>query len=352
MTAQPLRMQPPPTDPTPIFEAFHGNFVTELMTAAVAHFDLFGQLAAGGLSHDALRQRIGLAERAATVLFTALRAMGLLETDADGQITLSALSRGHLIAGGPFYVGNYLGLAATRPGVLELVERLRTNTPAGASPDAGGTAFIYREGTRSAMDEEQSARDLTLALSGRARNVAPVLAARLPMRGTRVLLDVGGGTGIYSFALLQQNPELRAIIYDRPEVLKVADELAHEYGVADRTELAAGDMFNDPLPECDAALLSNILHDWDVPECRALVGRCAAALRPGGRVLIHDVFLNDAMDGPLPVALYSAALFRLTEGRAYSRLEYAEWLREAALSANSQPVPTLVNCGVLIGTKT
>jgi predicted O-methyltransferase YrrM len=236
---------------------------------------------------------------------------------------------------------------------MELVERLRTNTPAGAgaAPDSGGTAYIYRAGTRSAMDQEQSARELTLALSGRARNVAPVLAQVLPMDGVRVLLDVGGGTGIYSFALLRKNPSLRAIVFDRPEVLKVAAELAEEFGVADRTELVPGDMFRDPLPACDAALLSNILHDWDVPECRTLVGRCAAALRPGGRVLIHDVFLNDAHDGPLPIALYSAALFRLTEGRAYSAAEYTEWLQEAGLTPLGKPLPTLVNCGVLMGRK-
>ena len=61
-------------------------------------------------------------------------------------------------------------------------------------------------------------------------------------------------------------------------------------------------------------------------------GRCAAALPAGGRLLIHDVFLNDDLDGPLPVALYSAALFALTEGRAYSAAEYRAWLREAGLT--------------------
>ena len=97
-------------------------------------------------------------------------------------------------------------------------------------------------------------------------------------------------------------------------------------------------------------LLSNVLHDWDVPECRALVGRCAAALPPGGRLLIHDVFLNDALDGPLPVALYSAALFRLTEGRAYSAAEYRAWLAAAGLSPGAV-VPTLIHCGVLPAVK-
>ena len=52
-------------------------------------------------------------------------------------------------------------------------------------------------------------------------------------------------------------------------------------------------MFATPLPEVDFVLLSNVLHDWDIPECRDLVQRCADSLRPNGRLLIHHVLLND-----------------------------------------------------------
>jgi hypothetical protein len=97
-------------------------------------------------------------------------------------------------------------------------------------------------------------------------------------------------------------------------------------------------------------LISNILHDWDVRENLALIHRCARALPSGGRLFIHDVFLSDALDGPLPIALYSAALFTLTEGRAYSAAEYRSWLLAAGL--RPQPlVPTLIHCGVLAGVK-
>jgi hypothetical protein len=122
--------------------------------------------------------------------------------------------------------------------------------------------------------------------------------------------------------------------------------MASAYGVADRLDLLAGDMFADPVPTADAMLLSNVLHDWDVPECRKLIQRCGHALPSGGRLLIHDVFLNDALDGPLPIALYSAALFTITEGRAYSAAEYRQWLDEAGF-ASKDVVPTLVHCGVL-----
>lgn len=343
-------LQPPETDPTSIFEHFRGSYGSELLTVAVAHLNLFGQLAAGPKSFDELRQGLKLEPRPANVLVTALLAMRLIRRTADNRIELTPLAREHLTPGAMFDVSDYLGLAATAPGVLEMAERLRTNRPA-AVDDDGGAAFIFRDGIKSAMESEALARHFTLALAGRARNVAPVLAAQLPLDGVTRLLDVGGGTGIYSIALLQKYPKLSAVVLDRAEVLKVAAEMASQYGVVERLELREGDMFADPLPTgCQAVLLSNILHDWDVPQCQQLVRRSVEVLPAGGRLLIHDVFLHDDLDGPLPIALYSAALFTLTEGRAYSQAEYRGWMHEAGLTTAAM-IPTLVHCGVVTGTK-
>lgn len=345
-------LNPPQTDPTPIFEHFRGSYGSELLTAAVAHFNLYGALADGPRSLGELRQALGLAERPALVLTTALRAMGLLLVDEQEKLIPSPMAFEHLMPGCDFDVSGYLGLAAESPGVLAMVERLRTNRPAGVGADEQGAAFIFRDGVESAMEREASARALTMALAGRANNVAPVLARNVPLDQARMLLDVGGGTGIYSVAYLQAYPQLHAIIWDRPEVLKVARELAEESGVLDRIRFEPGDMFADPVPTgVDAVLLSNILHDWDVPECRTLLTRLADALTPGGRLLIHDVFLNDALDGPLAIALYSASLFTLTEGRAYSAAEYRSWLIEAGLEPAGSIRPTLIHCGVLEGVK-
>lgn len=339
--------EPPQVDPTPIVEIFRGNYGTELLTAAVAHFNVFGLLAERPRTLAELRDDWKLAERPAIVLITALRACGLLIADAQGRLDLSPLAREHLTPGGTFEISDYVGLAAESPAVLEMVERLRTNRPAGAAADQAGAAFIFREGLESAMEQEASARRLTLALAGRAKNVAPVLAEKYPLHGAKRLLDIGGGTGIYSIAWLQRHADLRAIVFDRPEVLKVAAEMAQAYGVTDRLECHAGDMFRDPLPRnVDVVLLSNVLHDWDVPECQSLVARAAGVLSSGGRLLIHDVFLNDALDGPLAIAYYSAALFRLTEGRAYSAAEYRAMLTSAGL-APEPLIPTLMHCAVL-----
>lgn len=340
----------PALDPTPLFELFRGAYATELLTAAVAHFGLFERIGEDGLKTEELQAELQLARRPFVVLTTALQAMGLL-VHAGNCWELTQLASEHLLPGKPHFVGDYIGLAADSPGVKEMVERLRTNCPANAAADDGGAAFIYRDGLESAMERESSARHLTLALAGRAKNVAPHLARVLDLSQTKLLLDMGGGTGLYSIALLQQFPQLRAIVFDRPEVLKIAEEFAEHHGVADRLLCTPGDMFADELPKgADAILLSNILHDWDEPQCAKLVNRCAAVLATGGQLLIHDVFLNDDLAGPLPIALYSAALFTLTEGRAYSAAEYRQWLQAAGLTPQSVQ-PTLIHCGVLAGRK-
>ena len=100
----------PQYDPTPIFEHFRGSYGSELLTAAVAHFDLFRLLAEGPLTPEDLRGRLGLAERACVVLTTALRAMDLLAMDEEGRIGLTAMAWEHL-AGGAFDVSGYIGLA-------------------------------------------------------------------------------------------------------------------------------------------------------------------------------------------------------------------------------------------------
>jgi len=338
---------PPVTNPTSIFEYFRGSYGTELLTAAVSHFDLFGRLAQQPRTLAELQSELCLAERPAIVLTTALRAMQLLTKNPAGQFELTAISAEHLVRGEEFDVGSYLSLAATSSGVMEMVERLRTNRPGGLSRDEAGAAFIYRDGLKSAMEQTQLAAHFTLALSGRAKNVAPVLATQIPLNDATTLLDVGGGTGIYSIAFLRANPELRAIVFDRPEVLKTAECFVADYGVTDRVHLQPGDMFADPLPNADVILLSNILHDWDVADCRTLINRCAASLNPGGRLIIHDVLLNDELDGPLPIALYSAALFTFTEGRAYSASEYNGWLSNAGLQPQL-PIATLIHCYAIV----
>ena len=131
------------------------------------------------------------------VLITALRSMGLIHKDASGALSLSDEGRRtHLVPGGEFDMSDYLELArAEARGIKDLVVRLRTDTPAGS--DGEGTEYIFDEGMKSAMQEDGRAQWLTERLAGRAKNTAAKLAKLVPLEGASLLLDVGGGTGIF-----------------------------------------------------------------------------------------------------------------------------------------------------------
>ncbi|MBX0294187.1 class I SAM-dependent methyltransferase [Haloarcula nitratireducens] len=109
----------------------------------------------------------------------------------------------------------------------------------------------------------------------------------------RTLLDVGGGHGLYAVELCSRHPNLRATVFDAPAALTVAREEIAATDFADRLRVRAGDYETDALGErYDVALLFNVLHAHDAPECRALFERVAASLGPGGRIAVLDQFAD------------------------------------------------------------
>ena len=345
----PSRLQIPQTDPTVLFEYFNANFGNKILVASATHLNIFGRLAAAPLLRERLRFDLGLAERPMHVVVTALKAFGLLHEDRDARLELTELARTHLVPGCEFDVSDYLALAEDARGVKDLVRGLRTNEPA---DEGQGAAYIGGGGFASAMDNDaKKAAWLTERLAGRAKNTAAKLVKLAPLGGARHLLDIGGGTGIFSIAYLQKHSELKADVLELKNVVAVANKYAREYGLDDRLWCIDYNMFEYQIPKyIDAILLSNVLHDWDVPDCRALLRRCADALPSGGRLLIHDALLDDDLAGPLHIAIYSVVLFYLTKGRAYSAAEYNAWLREVGLIP-SAPQATLVHCSVISAVK-
>ena len=111
-------------------------------------------------------------------------------------------------------------------------------------------------------------------------------------------------------------------------------------------------MLTEPLPsDHDVHLFSNVLHDWDVDVVQQLLRASAAALPPGGTLIVHDAFLNAAKTGPLPIAGYSVLLMHVTQGRCYSVAEMESWLLEAGFSQPHQ-VPSAIGRSALVGAAT
>ena len=308
---------PPATDPTPVYRHRDGLYAPDLVTAALVWLDAFTWLDRHPTDLDGLCAGLGIQPRPADVMVTLFVAMGLVVRDG-ATIRLTPLAREHFVADSPFSLRAYYAPFRERAVCRELLDVLQTGKPAGWASSKANDWI-------NAMLDPAFADGFTAAMDSRGLYLGPAAARAVDLAGRRALLDIAGGSGIYACAFVDQHPHLSATVFERPPVDAVAWRAISTRGFADRVRVQAGDMLSEPLPAAhDVHLISNVLHDWDLPAVDRILGASFAALPPGGLLVIHDAHLNAEKTGPLPVAAYSVMLMHGTEGRCYSVAEMVD----------------------------
>lgn len=321
----------PTTDPAQILRFRDRQYSAELIATALLHFDFFTWLQNHPQADTAaIRAQFGFADRPLDVLLTLCRASGLLTSEADRH-QLTPMGSEHLVKGSPWFLGPYYEPIRDTPIVQGFLKVLATGKP--ANWQAKSDAKDWHE----SMLDPEFARGFTELMNSRGMIFGQYLAQAVkPLLGERRhLLDVGGGSGIYSSTMVAAHPQLSATVLEQAPVDAIVRREISRHGLDDRVQVVAGDMFSLDWPQADIVLLSNVLHDWDVSEASALLRKAAAALPARGLLLIHDAFINDAKTGPLPVAEYSALLMNITQGKCYSPAEYAGMLKGAGFESGA-----------------
>lgn len=164
-----------------------------------------------------------------------------------------------------------------------------------------------------------------------ARDLSVELARFFDARRFRRLLDIGGGSGTYTVAFLNENPSLTAVLFDLEPVIAIAEKRLRADGLIDRVQLAAGDFYQDELPTgCDFALLSAIVHQNSPSQNLDLFGKIFRALAPGGTLVIRDHIMDESHTDPLEGTLFALNMIVETPGGdTYSFAELKEGLNQA-----------------------
>jgi O-methyltransferase domain len=334
----------PSTDPTSIYRYRDGLYAADLLTAALSHLDLFSWIEANPSDLQTLCRSLELQERPADVMLTLFTAMGLLENH-NGIFCLTPLGRDHLVKASPFNIGPYFASLKDRPVCRDMLTVLRTGKP------ANWGSLQTEQAWAKAMEQEVFADQFTAAMDCRGVYLGPAMADLLDCAGRSRLLDIAGGSGIYSCAILTRHPHLQATVLEKPPVDAITRKCLSRRGFADRVSVHVANMFTDPFPaNCDIHLFSNVLHDWDVPKVRQLLAKSFASLEPGGMIVVHDAHINADKTGPLPVAAYSALLMTITEGKCYSEKEMQDLLAEAGFS-DAHYSPTAADRSIITARK-
>lgn len=151
------------------------------------------------------------------------------------------------------------------------------------------------------------------------------LRSYLPERGD--VLDLGGGHGRYGRAFADAGH--RVTLFDQPHVVSIArkrhgDTLSYVEGDFHQVE-----SFGGPY---DLVLLCNVVHG-EGPEANAsLIARAAKSLRPGGRLAIRDMFLDEHGAHPSNAAFFGLTMLFYTEQGSSPTVKAArEWCERAGL---------------------
>ena len=285
---------------------------------AGVRLDLFSTLGDHCFDADQLGKTAGTDPRATGLLCDALTSVGLLNKKEDSY-TNTPFGAKFLVKDSPAYMGHIiLHHHHILDGWAQLDEAVKTG----------------KKVARRQYGEEVERESFLLGMYNLAMGLAPQIASIFDMSGCRRLLDLGGGPGTYAIHFCLANPELTAVILDRPTTKSFANQTTAKFNLSDRIDFIGGDFTVDPLlgGPYDVAWLSHILHSNSFSECQHCIDKTVGVLEPGGMILIHDFVLNDAKDGPDFAALFSLNMLVGTDnGRSYSRAEIFDMLAQAGV---------------------
>ncbi len=133
--------------------------------------------------------------------------------------------------------------------------------------------------------------------------LAEQLANLLDLRGVKSLLDLGGGSGVVSFALLRKQHDLTSVVVDVENVCQAGREIASENQLEKRITYLAADFLQDDLPTgFDMVMLCDVGSFSDI-----LFRRIYDVLNLKGHLVIVDKFASSRTSAP-PSRLSSAFL--------------------------------------------
>ncbi len=281
---------------------------------------IFDTIGAGGTSADSTATLRKTDPRATGRLMNALVSMGLLKKSGNLFFN-TAFSGKFMVKSSPDYLGG-LSLSnqtwktwSTLTDAMRKGSTLIMETPINERADGWKEAFIAAMHARGARQAAETATALDLPATGR-------------------MLDVGGGSGTFAYAMIRKNPAIRATIFDLPNILPITEKYIRASGVSDKVDTLAGDYLRDSFGgPYDLVLMSAIIHINSPEENRLLLAKGATALNAGGQLVVIDHVMNDDRTEPLAGTVFALNMLVGTlRGDTYTQKEITGWMEEAGLT--------------------
>src|SRR5581483_5138032 len=324
--------------PEDIFKMASGFWVSKALFSAL-ELGLFETLSNQPQTAEALAAALRLPVASVDRLVSVLRGLGLVRAESN-RLSNTPGTEAFLVRRSPTFIGGIFhhfndDLYPLWQHLPDALRSGRTMWKQAFGPDASDNPFVtmYADPAR---------------LEGFLRTMAALAAPaehdfcqHFDFSGHACVMDVGAALGTLVVKVLSSHAHLRGITFDLPPVAPLTQAFVQQAGLADRAQIASGDMFVDPLPRgADLITLSFIVHDWDDDHCVQLLSRCFEALERNGEIAILEKVLHEDRGGPLPTALMSLNMLIATGGKERTETEYAALLGRAGfIETRVLPLP-------------
>jgi hypothetical protein len=329
--------------PRSVLTTIHQAFLARAIYTTV-RLGVVDELARGPRSSAELGDLLGVAPEPlhqvvrGTATSGLLRSLGGVGTDEVFALT----DTGQMLLPGHPSATRDLVLMMQGPVIFGCMEALPERVRRGVTGPEVAYGRTWFENLRGDPEQAASFDRMMIAIHG---GEYGAVAAAYDLAWASSLVDVGGGVGGLTVALLEANDQLRAVVYDLPDVAARASRNILLSGLAHRAEARGGSFFETVPDGADAYLLSYVLHDWTDADCVRILRTVAGAMGPGSRLLIVENVLPEG-DEPHPGRTVDLLMATLTHGRERTEEEYRRLLAKAGLRLRAL-VPTASPVSVL-----
>ena len=278
--------------------------------------ELFSRISEGATGLSEIANVLGTRPETTDRLLAACVALGLLD-EKDGRYSNPPDVERYLVKGKPTYHGYW---ALYHKGEYENWKNL-------ASFVRPPKDFYQR-----VREDPRVARQLTVAGYHSSISAGQKFARECDLSPFSLLLDLGGGSGVYSIMACRKYANLRAIVFDVPTVCAVAQEFITQAGLSDRIRTHSGDYVIDQYPSgADAILICGTLEPRSTEEHEIVLRKAFDALPRGGKLFLIINMLDDDGKGPIEAVLSNLGhVFSPgTWGRIHKASEIARMLTTA-----------------------
>lgn len=278
---------------------------------------IFSALDKHMLTSKEVAEKLHINERAADRLMNALVAIGLLKK-IHGKFYNTESASQYLVEGKTNFIGNLYHVNELWKSWTTLTEAVRKGTS------------VYKR-----KDENlEWTNSFIAAMHYRAQKEAKIVAYMLDLKNVKTMLDIGGGSGAFSMKFVELNPEIKAVIFDLPDVIQLTKKYIDDFKYKNQISFIEGNYLTDNFgSNYDMIFLSAIVHINSYDENKFLIKKCVDSLNPDGQVVIKDWIMNEDRTKPAAGAIFALnMLVRTKNGDTYTEDEMKDWLQSAGIS--------------------